>query len=301
MPSGGVIVSYFEWLQGLQQKSWPEAEVLRKLLNILDDAFDTISARAQRENVSMRTAALSISVEKVGLSNGSAGFFPDPQPLAWVGEKISEYRLREVEIVTHGVFELFKIGVGPSSSHTMGPMSAAADFVEWLAGELLAATARVRVWLYGSLALTGKGHATDRAILVGLAGYRPDLINPDAAEAIIGRARREKRLMLDGSHMIDFDEARDTSYLQRERLPFHSNCMRCAAFTVDGRELMSRVYYSIGGGAIVDEEAVAVSVTPARLIDLPYPFASAAELLTMADVAGVSIAALMFANELVRD
>ena len=138
-------------------------------------------------------------------------------------------------------FDLFKIGVGPSSSHTMGPMSAAADFAGALADAgVLARTSRIDVALYGSLALTGKGHATDRAVLLGLTGERPATLCPDHADTIVEAIRTAGRLSLGGSHRIAFDEARDLRFLQKERLPFHSNAMRFTAFDADSVELAAR-------------------------------------------------------------
>ena len=143
----------------------------------------------------------------------------------------------EENLVT-SVFDLFKIGVGPSSSHTMGPMTAACRFVETLQRKrLFDATDHVAVDLYGSLALTGKGHATDRAVLLGLAGERPDTVDPDEAEAIVARIRETGRLALGGLREIAFDEATDLRFLQRERLPHHSNGMRFTALDRNGAAL----------------------------------------------------------------
>jgi L-serine dehydratase len=194
-------------------------------------------------------------------------------------------------------FDLFKIGVGPSSSHTMGPMTAACRFVEGLRAKgLLRSAQRVEVDLYGSLALTGKGHATDRAILLGLSGQRPDGIDPDAADRIVARIRETRRLDLAGEHGIPFDEASDLRFNQRERLPHHSNGMRFAAFD-DGAELDTQIYYSVGGGAVVDESAVARNAPPEGAWDVPYPFRSSAQLLEFAARDAVSIADIARANE----
>jgi L-serine dehydratase len=194
-------------------------------------------------------------------------------------------------------FDLFKIGVGPSSSHTMGPMTAACLFVESLEEKgVLAATARIEVDLYGSLALTGKGHATDRAILLGLSGDRPDRIDPDAAEAKVARIRESSRLALGGGREIPFDETHDLRFNQRERLPHHSNGMRFeATLSNGGRE--SSVYYSVGGGAVVDEAAVARNAPPEGAWDVPWRFTSAAQLLDIAAREGLSIAGIARANE----
>ncbi|MBA2919865.1 L-serine ammonia-lyase [Sphingomonas sp. MAH-20] len=202
----------------------------------------------------------------------------------------------------HSVFDLFKIGVGPSSSHTMGPMSAACAFGEQLrARGLLDRTGRVLAELYGSLALTGKGHASDRAVLLGLAGKRPDGICPDEADRIVTGIRASHRLMLGGTHEIAFEEDRDLLFHQRERLSFHSNGMRFTAFDADGAELSSGVWYSVGGGAILAESEVSGNAPPEGLVaDVPHPFHSGEQLLERAAAAGLSIADLALRNELAR-
>ena len=195
-------------------------------------------------------------------------------------------------------FELFKIGVGPSSSHTMGPMTAAADFVERLArDDKLRRVARVDVALYGSLALTGKGHATDRAVILGLSGARPATLDPDDAIALVERVRATGSLSLGGTQPIAFDEARDLRFLQRERLPFHSNAMRFAASDRNGDEIANHLAYSVGGGAVVDEASVHRNAPPEGAFDIPHPFASGAELVARALDAGLTIAELVRANE----
>ncbi|MDP8994948.1 MAG: L-serine ammonia-lyase [Pseudomonadota bacterium] len=196
------------------------------------------------------------------------------------------------------VFDLFKIGVGPSSSHTMGPMTAACNFVEALVAEgLFEETDRVGVDLYGSLALTGKGHGTDRAILLGLSGERPDGLDPDEAEKTVQRIRHSGRIRLAGRREIAFDEARDLRFLQRERLPHHSNGMRFTSCRASGEALASRIYYSVGGGAVVDEAAVARNAPPEGPADVPYNFRSAAELLGICEREGLAIADVARANE----
>ncbi len=193
------------------------------------------------------------------------------------------------------VFELFKIGVGPSSSHTMGPMTAAADFA---ARAARLCPARVVAELFGSLALTGKGHATDSAVLLGLAGQRPEALDPDAAAALVVTIRSNGRLLLAGHHEIGFDEATDTLWHQRRRLDFHSNGMVFTAFAADGRQLCSETAYSIGGGAVVGPADIARNAPPAALDDLPYPYSSGDALLAGAAAAGLDIAGLALANEL---
>jgi L-serine dehydratase len=196
------------------------------------------------------------------------------------------------------VFDLFKIGVGPSSSHTMGPMTAACRFVEMLSERgLLESTARVQAELYGSLALTGKGHATDRAVLLGLSGRRPDRIDPDEAEAAVAAIRDTGRLRLGGQREIPFDEARDLLFLQRERLPHHSNGMRFTGFDAEGEALASGTSYSTGGGAVVDEAAIARNAPPDGAWDIPYNYHSADELLAIVERERLSIADIARANE----
>jgi L-serine dehydratase len=195
-------------------------------------------------------------------------------------------------------FDLFKIGVGPSSSHTMGPMTAAADFADRLrAAGTLTQAERVDVALYGSLALTGKGHATDRALLLGLAGNRPATLDPDDADAQIADIRGRGRLRLGGTHEIALDEARDVRFLQRERLDFHSNAMTFSAFAGDEAVLLKRTYYSIGGGAIVDEDQAGRNAPPEGGWDVPFNFGSGDALLGLAAETGLSFADIMRANE----
>jgi L-serine dehydratase len=191
------------------------------------------------------------------------------------------------------VFDLFKIGVGPSSSHTMGPMTAAADFADRLGQDV----ARVETSLFGSLALTGKGHATDRAILLGLAGHRPAEIDPDRADAEVAEIRGSGRLRLGGRHDIAIVEERDILFLQRERLDFHSNAMRFAAFDATGVELARRTYYSIGGGAVLDEHDIGRNAPAEGGWDVPHRFCSGDALLALTMATGRSIAELMRENE----
>ena len=193
------------------------------------------------------------------------------------------------------VFELFKIGVGPSSSHTMGPMTAAADFAVRAAPLV---PARVMAELFGSLALTGKGHATDSAVILGLGGMRPGSLDPDAAAVIVAAVRASGWLRLGGGIEIAFDEARDVLWHQRRRLPHHSNGMTFTAFAADGGILHSETSYSIGGGAVIGEAAVARNAPPSPLRDLPHPYATGDELLARAAASGITIADLALANEL---
>jgi L-serine dehydratase len=196
-------------------------------------------------------------------------------------------------------FDLFKIGIGPSSSHTVGPMRAAARFVQaWLVerGEL-ARTARIRAEVFGSLALTGRGHGTDKAVLMGLEGHWPNEIDPDIIPPALERIRGTKRVRLHGEHEIDFDEKRDLIMNKRQKLPFHTNGMRFTAFDATGAEIATRDYYSVGGGFVVNQDEAAEDRIVADTTPLPYPFHSGAELLAHCEREGMSIAALMFANE----
>ena len=199
------------------------------------------------------------------------------------------------------VFDLFKIGIGPSSSHTVGPMRAAARFVErWLddAGTL-ARVARVRVELYGSLALTGRGHGTDKAVMLGLEGHWPDQIDADQIPAILAHIRDTHRIQLGGTHTIDFDETRDLVFNKRQKLPHHVNGMRYSAWADDDTLLATRDYYSVGGGFVVNQDEAAENRIVADTTPLPYPFHSGAELLAHCARTGNSIAQLMLANECV--
>ncbi|MBK6728301.1 MAG: L-serine ammonia-lyase [Xanthomonadales bacterium] len=197
------------------------------------------------------------------------------------------------------VFDLFKIGIGPSSSHTVGPMRAAARFVSrWLVEPAqLERCVRVRAEVFGSLALTGRGHGTDKALLMGLEGHLPNRIDPDLIPAALERIRKHKRIRLHGSHEIDFDEKRDLVMNKRQKLPFHTNGMRFAAFDSDGRELATRDYYSVGGGFVVNQDEAAEDRIVADETELPHPFHSGAELLAECRHSGLSIAQLMHANE----
>jgi L-serine dehydratase len=200
------------------------------------------------------------------------------------------------------VFDLFKIGIGPSSSHTVGPMRAAARFVErWLVegdgGADLARTTRVRAEVFGSLALTGRGHGTDKAVLMGLEGHWPNQIDPDVIPAALERIRGSKRINLFGRHEIAFDEKNDLIMNKRQKLPFHTNGMRFTAFDRDGNTIATRDYYSVGGGFVVNQDEAAEDRIVADETPLPHPFHSGDELLKRCAESGLSIAELMYANE----
>jgi L-serine dehydratase len=198
-------------------------------------------------------------------------------------------------------FDLFKLGIGPSSSHTMGPMTAAGRFLQWLGGRI-ERTARVRITLYASLALTGRGHATDRAVILGLAGFEPRTLDPDEAERVVADVRANQWLKLGGRTGIKFDEATDLLWEGRTRLPPHPNAVTFTAFDAAGAVLGERTYFSIGGGFVRDEDEMGTNTPPedSALVDVPYPFDSGEELLTLADTNGLTIAELMRANERAR-
>jgi L-serine dehydratase len=204
--------------------------------------------------------------------------------------------------VNTSLFELFKIGIGPSSSHTVGPMRAALRFVRQLAStNLLQRTAAVSVDLYGSLALTGIGHGTDRAILLGLLGEAPDTVDPATVEARINTIRSTGQLVLAGSVTIPFTEPENLHFRRNQMYPdpavvSHPNGMRFTAFDQAGALLVDEVFYSIGGGFIVSEaERTAESLTNSRTV--PFPFRSSADLLATAKQHNLTIANLLLANE----
>ncbi|QOY62248.1 L-serine ammonia-lyase [Lysobacter sp. H21R4] len=196
-------------------------------------------------------------------------------------------------------FDLFKIGIGPSSSHTVGPMRAAARFIErWIVdnGDL-ERTARVRAEVFGSLAMTGRGHGTDKAVMMGLEGHWPDRIDPDIIPATLERIRGEKRIRLHGRHEIGFDEKHDLIMNKRQKLPFHTNGMRFTAYDAAGEVIATRDYYSVGGGFVVNEDEAAEDRIVADTSVVPYPFSSGDELLMRARDSGLSIAQMIHANE----
>lgn len=197
-------------------------------------------------------------------------------------------------------FDLFKIGIGPSSSHTVGPMRAAARFVEkWLVESgRLQDVARVRAEVFGSLALTGRGHGTDKAVLMGLEGHWPNQIDPDIIPAALERIRGQKKILLHGQREIAFDEKRDLVMNKRQKLPYHTNGMRFTAYDANDAEIATRDYYSVGGGFVVNQDEAAEDRIVADTTELPYPFHSGDELLAQAERSGLTIAQLMFANEM---
>ena len=196
------------------------------------------------------------------------------------------------------VFDMFKIGIGPSSSHTVGPMRAALTFVTRLQDEgMLASVRRVRADLYGSLGATGKGHATDKAVILGLLGEAPDLVDPDTIDERLVRIRTSGKLLLLGMHEINFVEKTDIIFLRRQSLPFHPNGMRLTAYGEDDVELTSRVYYSVGGGFVINEEAAGADRIVLDDTQLPYHFLTGDQLLAQCAESNLSISSLMMENE----
>ncbi len=199
-------------------------------------------------------------------------------------------------------FDLFKIGIGPSSSHTVGPMRAARLFAGRLAStQQLAATHRIHTELYGSLGATGKGHGSDTAVLLGLSGHEPDSVDVDQVPAYLARIRGERRLQILGRHEIAFEESADLVFNKRESLPLHANGLRFIAFDATGAEVANRVYYSVGGGFVVSDEVAADGTAQKRIAPdatvLPYPFRTGEELLVQCERHGWSIADVMRGNE----
>jgi L-serine dehydratase len=205
--------------------------------------------------------------------------------------------------VKTSLFDLFKVGVGPSSSHTMGPMRAARRFVlSLLESGLLDRTANVRSELYGSLALTGLGHGTDRAVLLGLSGEEPSSIDPNAIEPKLQQIRSSHQLLLAGRKSIPFHEATDLLFHRDQMFPDgaqtqHPNGVRFTSFDAEGRALRSETFFSIGGGFIVSDAEGASSASVMTTAPLPHPFKSAADLLQMAAEHRLSIWELMLENE----
>ena len=196
------------------------------------------------------------------------------------------------------VFDIFKIGIGPSSSHTVGPMRAARRFAERLdADGLMSNVEEIKVELFGSLGFTGKGHGSDKAIVLGLEGEDPATVDVDAVEKRIGAALHSKRVTLLGKHEVALDPATSLIFHRREKLPLHANGMRFVALA-GGAPLVEKIYYSVGGGFVVDHAgAPADGSTPADQVQVPYPFNSGEELLRHAAEHGMAISTLMLENE----
>ena len=205
------------------------------------------------------------------------------------------------------VFDLFKIGIGPSSSHTMGPMTAASRFLDELLGKdwprpVGVKVRRLAASLHGSLAFTGVGHGTDRAVILGLTGLTPTTVDPDQVDEVLAEVVRTKSITPPGHPTYDFDPTTDLVLDKKQPLPGHANGMAFSAFAADGRLLLRRVYYSIGGGFVVSEEELQriKAEGPVRKggsKGFPYPFENAKQMLAMAAKSGLSIAQMKRANE----
>ncbi len=196
------------------------------------------------------------------------------------------------------VFDMFKIGIGPSSSHTVGPMRAAGRFAAHLRDtDLLDKTARVQVELFGSLGFTGKGHGSDAAVILGLEGEAPDQVDPDVIPERLARVRETHALVILGLQPVPFNDATDIVFHRRERLPLHSNGMRYTAFDAAGAQLVQKVYYSVGGGFVVGPDGAPDGVGGAAAKPFPHPFDTGAQLLALTQDTGLAISTLMLENE----
>jgi L-serine dehydratase len=195
------------------------------------------------------------------------------------------------------VFDLFSIGIGPSSSHTVGPMRAARTFVDGLGAEL-SSVARVQAELFGSLGATGFGHGSDKAVLLGLSGERPEEIDTDTVPGHVAEIRESGRLKLGGTHEVAFDEDNDLTMHRRKSLPAHPNGMVFRAFDAAGTLVRERTYYSVGGGFVRDESYETDTVFVEDSTPVPYPFRTGADLLGHCASTGLPISEIMLANEL---
>jgi L-serine dehydratase len=196
------------------------------------------------------------------------------------------------------VFDLFKIGIGPSSSHTVGPMRAAGMFVEGLADSgLIGTVSRVQVELFGSLGATGKGHGTDKALLLGLQGEVPEQVDTDSIPARIEQVRSSGRLLLPGNVELAFDVDKDLIFHRRKVLPYHPNGMIFHAFDNNDQLLLQRSYYSVGGGFVVNEAAAGADRIVEDRTALPLPFTTGTALLAQCAEHGLSISQVMLQNE----
>ncbi len=200
--------------------------------------------------------------------------------------------------LTVSVFDLFKVGIGPSSSHTVGPMKAAYLFASRLQAQgLIDTTSRVRCELFGSLGATGHGHGSVKAVVLGLAGEQPQLVDPVAADPQVAAVRDDGVLRLAGTHDITFSIDDDVVLHRRERLDFHTNGMVFHAFDEAGRRLERREYYSVGGGFVLEEDQTGTQVLVSDPTPVPHRFTTGAQLLRLTSETGLSISDLMLANE----
>lgn len=198
------------------------------------------------------------------------------------------------------ILDLFKVGIGPSSSHTVGPMKAARLFAMHLFEEgFLPQTESVRIELFGSLGATGKGHGSDKAVLLGLEGEEPETVDTGNVDVRLEQIRRDSELNLVGQKKIQFQESKHLTLHKRKTLPLHPNAMRFEALDADGNPLYGVIYYSVGGGFILDESSIDNPQITEAVLDQKYPFESADELLEICREQQCSIADVMLANEFV--
>ena len=195
------------------------------------------------------------------------------------------------------VFDIFTVGIGPSSSHTVGPMRAARQFVNDLACEPLALVAGVKVELYGSLGATGKGHGTASAVMLGLQGESPETVDADSIAQRIATIKTRQQLPLLGLHNIPFSENDAIIFHRRDSLPYHPNGLRITAYGHSKQPLLSKVYYSVGGGFVIDEQQASSDCLVEDPRPLPYAFGTGDELLALCRQHGLSISRLMWHNE----
>lgn len=211
------------------------------------------------------------------------------------GEHLS---IRAAAVIS--LFELFKIGVGPSSSHTVGPMLATLRFVQELEQRSSPdrTVERLQVELFGSLALTGLGHRTDRAVIAGLAGCHPQTVDPEMIDPLVEQVQQSGQLSWMGKHAVPFVIDRDLQFHRNTFLPQHPNALRCTASSTNGQTILSREYFSVGGGFVLADDELNSANSPAASANYPYPFTSADELLALCHEHRLSIAQVVHANEL---
>ena len=198
------------------------------------------------------------------------------------------------------VFDMFKVGIGPSSSHTMGPMVAASRFLDMMRASPFS-FAGLRASLHGSLAFTGVGHATDRATILGLCGVTPEAYDQDKAEALLTQLRDTQVIELEGLGQLQFDPARDLAFDYDTQLTGHANGMILMATDGQGDVTLRQVFYSIGGGFVMTEEELRAGLATDEGDPVPFPFKTAAEMLEMSEASGKSIAQMKRANEVSRN
>ena len=198
--------------------------------------------------------------------------------------------------MTLSVFDLFKIGIGPSSSHTVGPMRAACQFIENIQQQhVLKNIARIQITLYGSLSATGVGHATDQAVLLGLMGFHPETIDTNNNAKYLSEIEQQV-LNLNLKHKIKFCSETDLIF-SSESLPYHPNAMTIEAFESSGKIIYENTYYSVGGGFILEHQETSHPVSTEAAIDVPFPFQNTAELLAHCEAQNSSISQIMLENE----